>query len=51
MAAKFFETKVFDNWRKSREAEGKTQAAIVGRLDNVTRAIGGLAKIMNRRPF
>jgi hypothetical protein len=44
IAAKIFESKAFEDWKKSRESEAKTQAAIVGRLNEVIRGIGILAK-------
>jgi hypothetical protein len=45
LASALFESKSFDNWRKAREAEAKTQSAVVDRLNGVIRAIGVLAKI------
>lgn len=45
VAKDFFESKPFGDWKKGREAEAKTQSAIVGRLNSVIRAIGMLAKI------
>lgn len=44
VAKDFFDGKPFGDWRKAREAEAKTQSAIVGRLNSVIRAIGILAK-------
>ena len=44
VAKDFFERKPFGDWKKVREAEAKTQTAIVGRLNSVIRAIGILAK-------
>jgi len=48
MAVGFFETKAFDEWRKGKEAELKTHAAIVGRLNEVIRACGMVAKTIAR---
>ena len=45
VARDFFGSKPFADWKKGREAEAKTQSAIVGRLNSVIRAIGMLAKI------
>ena len=45
VARDFFGSKPFADWKKGREAEAKTQSAIVGRLNSVIRAIGILAKI------
>lgn len=47
-ANKFFESKPFDEWRKGRESELKMQAAIVGRLNDVIRACGIVAKTVAR---
>jgi len=46
VAKKFFDSKPFGDWKKGREAEAKTQSAIVSRLNSVIRAIGVLAKIL-----
>jgi len=48
VAQEFFDGKPFGDWKKGREAEAKTQSAIVGRLNSVIRAIGVLAKILVR---
>jgi hypothetical protein len=48
LASALFESKSFDSWRKVREAEAKTQSAIVDRLNEVIRAISVLAKISAR---
>jgi len=45
---KFFEGKPFDDWKKGRESELKTQAAIVNRLNDVIRACGIVAKTIAR---
>ena len=47
-ARKFFEGKPFDDWKKVRESELKTQAAIVNRLNDVIRACGVVAKAIAR---
>ena len=47
-ARKFFEGKAFDDWKKARDAELKTQAAVVDRLNNVIRACGLVAKTVAR---
>jgi hypothetical protein len=41
---KFFKSKAFKDWEKAREAELKTQVAIVARLNEVIRACGVVAK-------
>lgn len=48
VAKDFFESKPFGDWKKSLEAEAKTQSAIVGRLNSVVKAIGIIAKITAR---
>lgn len=48
VARKFFDGKTFEDWRKGREAEAKTQAAIVNRLNDVIRACGVVAKTVAR---
>lgn len=45
---KFFEGKPFDDWKKGRESELKTQAAIVNRINDVIRACGIVAKTIAR---
>lgn len=45
---KFFDGKTFEDWRKGREAEAKTQAAIANRLNDVIRACGIVAKTVAR---
>ncbi|ALK30844.1 hypothetical protein [Burkholderia plantarii] len=42
----FFGGKPFEIWKQAREAEQKTQAAIVSRLNDVIRATGVVAKLM-----
>lgn len=46
---KFFDGKAFGDWKKGREAELKTQAAIVNRLNDVIRACGVVAKTIARQ--
>lgn len=48
VARKFFDGKTFEDWRKAREADSKTQAAIVNRLNDVIRACGIVAKTVAR---
>lgn len=48
IAMKFFEGKAFDDWKRGKENEAKTQAAIVNRLNDVIRSIGGLSKSISR---
>lgn len=45
----FFDCKAFGDWKKSRDAEAKNQAAIVDRLNTVIRAVGNVAKAMTGR--
>lgn len=47
-ARKFFEGKPFEEWKRGRESELKTQAAIVNRLNDVIRACGIVAKTVAR---
>lgn len=47
-ARDFLESKAFDTWVKNRELEQKVQLALVGRLDGVIKAIGGLGKAISR---
>ena len=49
IAKKFFESKPFEDWKKGKEAELKTQAAAVDRLNTVIRSIGNLGKVLARR--
>ena len=48
-ARAFFETKAFANWKKGRENEQKTQAAIVERLDGLAKRIDNLGKALASR--
>ena len=43
-ARKFFEGKPFEDWKRGRESELKTQVAIVERLNSVIHACGVVAK-------
>jgi hypothetical protein len=45
MANKVLESKAFEGWKQAREAELKTQAAIVNRLNSVIQAVGIVAKV------
>jgi hypothetical protein len=47
-ARDFLESKAFETWVKNRELEQKVQLALVGRLDGVIKAIGGLGKVISR---
>lgn len=49
VAKRFFEGKPFEDWKKGKEAELKTQAATVDRLNTVIRSIGNLGKVLTRR--
>lgn len=48
-ATRFFESKPFSDWRRNKESEAKTQAAIVNRLNEVIRGLSGLSKVMSGR--
>ena len=48
IAMQFFNGKPFDDWKKSREIEWKTQSAIVDRLNNTIRAINTVAKNLSK---
>lgn len=41
-----FESKSFDNWKKSRENEGKSMGALIKGINNVIKGLGVLAKIL-----
>lgn len=43
-----FESKAFSDWKKSREAQQKIDAAVLERLDGVIRAIASLGKARRR---
>lgn len=45
---RFFEGKPFEDWKKGRESELKTQSAIVDRLNTVISACGIIAKTVAR---
>lgn len=49
VAKRFFDGKPFEDWKKGKEAELKTQAATVDRLNTVIRSIGNLGKVLARR--
>lgn len=49
VARQFFDGKPFDEWKRGREGDAKTQSAVVNRLNDVIRAIGHLIKAMSRR--
>ncbi|MDF0606945.1 hypothetical protein HZU77_015015 [Neisseriaceae bacterium TC5R-5] len=44
----FFDSRAFEDWKSSREAEFKTQAAIVNRLNTVINGLGVVAKTVAR---
>lgn len=44
-----FESRAYSDWKKSQEAGHKVDAAIIDRLDNVTKAINQLGKLLARR--
>ena len=46
---RFFEGRPFEDWEKGKEAELKTHAAAVDRLNTVIRSIGNLGKVLARR--
>lgn len=48
VAKKFFESKAFSGWEKSREAEMKTQVAIIERITGVIRACIVVAKTISK---
>jgi hypothetical protein len=48
-ASRFFESKTFADRQKERESEMKIHAAIVGRLNEVIRALGIVAKVSGGR--
>jgi hypothetical protein len=49
MATSIFESKAFDNWKQGKEAEAKTQSAIIGRLNEVIKGLGIVAKTIAGR--
>jgi hypothetical protein len=44
-----FESKQFKDWKRSKEAENRMTSAQIERLDNITRSIGSLGKVMAQR--
>jgi hypothetical protein len=44
-----FGSKAFSDWKKSQESRQKVDAAIIERLDNVTKALGNLGKALAAR--
>lgn len=42
------DSKPFDNWKQGKESEMKVQSAIVGRLNEIIRALGVVAKTVVR---
>jgi len=46
---RFFESKPFSDWKKSRESENKIQVAIIDRLNGVIRSFGVFAKAIAGR--
>jgi hypothetical protein len=44
-----FESKAYQDWKKSREAKNKLYLAICDRLDNIIRAIGSLGNVLAKR--
>ena len=49
MVQQFFDSKSFDDWRKTRESELKIQSAMVDRLNSLIQACGILAKTIARK--
>jgi hypothetical protein len=49
VANKIFESKAFENWKQSKESEAKTQGAVVGRLNEVIKGLGIVAKTIAGR--
>jgi hypothetical protein len=49
MASNIFESKAFENWKQGKESEAKTQGAIVGRLNEVIKGLGIVAKVIAGR--
>lgn len=50
LAIEFFNSKNYESWQKTREAEWKLQAAVVDRLNEVIRGTGIVAKIVAKKP-
>jgi hypothetical protein len=44
-----FESKQFKEWKRGKEAEHRLTSAQIERLDNITRSIGSLGKVMAQR--
>lgn len=42
----FYESSAFTSYRKGQEAQQKLTIAVLGRIDNVVRAIGNLGKAL-----
>ncbi len=50
LAADFFNSKNYENWQKTREAEWKLQAAMIDRLNEIIRGTGIVAKVIAKKP-
>lgn len=48
-ANEFFGSEAFGIWKKNVEASNKMSTVLIERVDGVTRAIGGLAKVLSKR--
>ena len=49
MATQFFKGKAFADWKKSNEANMKTQVEIANRLNNIVRAVGVVAETVAKK--
>lgn len=48
-SSEMYESKVFSDWKESRENEQKISIAIIERLDGVAKQINELAKVIAKR--
>ena len=49
MANAFFESSPFEDHRNGLENQAKTTSSLFGRLDNITKALGNLGRVIPRR--
>ncbi len=45
-----FDSKAYGEWKKSRDANQKIDLAVIDRLDVLIKSIGGLGKLLAKRP-
>ena len=48
-ASEFFGSEAFGVWKKNVEATNKMSTVLIERVDGVTKAVSGLAKVLSKR--